>query len=92
MAKAVAAADTSKEDRTPPALAVDIRYRPGSVKNEQFREALARVKCVKEDRSWAGDANLWIGVYGSGETKPAEVTRALHDAGVKFRDPTMDVD
>ncbi len=88
IAKAVAAANTSKKEKCPPALFVILKYRPDSVKTEQLRKTLANVKGVAADKSWAGDANLWIGVDGSGQGKLSEITKALHDAGVKFRDPT----
>jgi hypothetical protein len=90
IAKAVAAANTSKKDRTPPALFVVIRYRPDSIKTEQLRTALAKVKGVHAEKSWAGDANIWVSVDDSGDGKLAEITRALHAAGVKFRDPITD--
>ena len=76
IAKAVAEANTSKKDRTPSALYVILRYRPDSVKNEQFRAVLAKVKGVRPDRSWAGDANLWVSVDGSGQGKLGDITRA----------------
>ena len=91
IAKAVAAANTSKKDRTTPGVFVILRYKPDSVNNEQLRAALAKVKGVQSDKSWAGDANLWISLDGSGQAKLGEITRALHAAGVKFRDPILDI-
>ena len=89
--KAAAAADTSKKKTSPP-LFVLIRYRPGSAKNEPFRAALAKVKGVRADTSWVGDANLWVNVDGSGQAKLAQITQALHGAGIKIKDPITDVD
>jgi hypothetical protein len=91
IARDVAAANTSKKERTPPALYLVFRYRPDSVKNEQLRMALARVKGVQADKSWAGDSNLWVRVDGSGQGKLADITRALHAARIKFRDPITDL-
>jgi hypothetical protein len=91
IAKAVSSANTSKKDRCPPALFVVFRYLPDSIKTEQLRAALAGVKGVHPEKSWAGDANLWVGIDGSGQGKLADITRALHDAGVKFRDPITDI-
>ena len=88
--KAVAAANTSKKERTPPALWLIIRYRPDSTNNEKLRAALAKVKGVQADKSWAGDRNLWVHVDGSGQGKLAEITRALHDARIPIRDPILD--
>lgn len=92
VARAVSAANTSRKDRCPPALFLILRYKPDSIKTEQLRTALAKVKGVRAEKSWAGDANLWVGVDGSGQAKLAEITSALHDAGVKFRDPITDSD
>jgi hypothetical protein len=89
--KAVASANTSKKEKCPPALFVILRYRPDSIKTEQLRAALGKVKGVRADKSWAGDANIWVGVDGSGEAKLAQITTALHAAGVKFRDPITDI-
>ena len=89
--KAVAAADTSKKDKCPPALFVILRYRPDSVKTDELRITLARVSGVRAEKSWAGDANLWVGVDDSGKARLAEITRALHGAGIKFRDPITDI-
>lgn len=91
IAKAVAAADTSKKETCPPRLFVIIRYLPGSAKNEQFREALAKVKGVQPEKSWVGDANLWIQVDDSGEGKLSEITKAIHGAGIKIKDPIIDI-
>lgn len=91
IAKAVAAADTSKKDKCPPALFVIVRYRADSTKNEPFRAALAKVKGVQPMKSWAGDANLWISVDASGDSKLAEITKAMHAAGIKFQDPISDI-
>jgi hypothetical protein len=87
IAKAIATANTSKKERNPPALFVIIRYRPDSTKNEPFRAALAKVKGVAPEKSWVGDANLWVSVDGSGQSKLAEIVRALHGAQIKFVDP-----
>ena len=91
LAKTVAAAETSKKDKCPPALFVILRYRPDSVKTEQLRTILAKVPGVRAEKSWAGDANLWVGVDDSGRARLAEITRALHGAGIKFRDPITDI-
>jgi hypothetical protein len=88
IAKAVAGANTSKKEKCPPALFVILKYKPDSIKTEELRKTLAKVKGVYADKSWAGDANLWVGVDGSGQAKLTEITKALHDASVKFRDPT----
>lgn len=88
--KAVAAADTSRKEQCPPALFVVLKYRPDSIKTDQLRTALARVKGVTADKSWAGDSNPWVGVDGSGRAKLADITAALHAANVKFRDPITD--
>jgi hypothetical protein len=90
MAKAVASANTSNKEKCPPALFVILKYRPDSVKTDKLRMVLAKVKGVHADKSWAGDSNLWISVDGSGQTKLAEITAALHAAEVKFRDPITD--
>ena len=87
IAKAVAAANTSKKERSAPALFLIIKYRPDSVKTDQLRTVLGKVKGVVAEKSWAGDANLWVSVDGSGQSKLAEITRALHQAEIKFRDP-----
>jgi hypothetical protein len=90
VAKAVAAANTAKKERSPPVLYLVIRYKPDSASNEQLRAALARVKGVRADQSWAGDANLWVQVDGSGQGKLIEITRALHAAKIPIRDPITD--
>ena len=89
VAKAVAA-PLSKKDR--PVLFLVLRYRPDSVKTEQLRAALAKVKGVNTEQSWAGDANLWVSVDNSGAARLAEITRALHEARVPIRDPILDTD
>jgi hypothetical protein len=90
VAKAVAAADTPKKEKVPSGLFAILRYKPDSVKTDDLRKTLARVKGVRADKSWAGDSNLWVAVDGSGQAKLAEITAALHAAGVKFRDPVTD--
>jgi hypothetical protein len=90
IAKAVAAADTSKKDKNPPSLFLILRYKPDGTNNEKLRAALTKVKSVHTEKSWAGDANLWVSIDGSGEGKLAEITQALHDAGIKIRDPITD--
>ncbi len=90
IAKAVAAASTSKKDKLPPTLFLVIRYKPGSTKNEPFRAALAKVKGVQADKSWAGDQNLWVSVDGSGQASLGEITRALHGANIPIRNPITD--
>lgn len=92
IAGAVSSAQTSKKDRCPPALFVVFRYLPDSIKTPQLRAAIGKVKGVRPDWSWAGDVNLWVSVDDSGQGKLAEITRALHDAGVKFRDPITDIE
>jgi hypothetical protein len=87
LAKAVSAANTSKKDKCPPELFLILRYRPDSTSNEAFRAALAKVKGVRPDESWAGDANLWVHVDGGGEARLADILQALHDARVRFTDP-----
>ena len=57
------------------------------MKTDELRKALAGVKGVQPAKSWAGDSNLWVALDGSGAAKLADITKALHDAGVKFRDP-----
>jgi hypothetical protein len=84
------AANTDQKKPLRPGLFVILRYRPDSVKNEPFRAALAKVKGVQPEKSWAGDANLWVSVDGSGQAKLGEITRALHGARIKFRDPITD--
>jgi hypothetical protein len=91
IAKSVSAANTSKKEKCPPALFVIVRYKPDSTTTEKLREALAKVKGVKPDKSWAGDINLWVGVDGSGDAKLADIIRALHAAGIKFKDPIADI-
>jgi hypothetical protein len=91
IAKAVSAANTSKKEKCPPALFVIVRYLPDSTTTEKLREALAKVKGVKPDKSWAGDSNLWVGVDGSGDAKLTEIMRALHTAGIKIKDPIADI-
>lgn len=88
IARAVAGANTSKKEKCPPSLFVILKYKPDSVKTDELRKMLAKVKGVHAEKSWAGDSNLWVGVDGSGQAKLGEITKALHDAGVKFRDPT----
>jgi len=90
IAKAVSAANTSKKDKCPSALFLIVRYKAGTVKNEQFKTALVKVKGVQAEKSWVGDANLWLSVDGSGDGKLAEVTKALHAAEIKFKDPLTD--
>jgi len=87
LAKAVSEANTSKKDKCPPELFLILRYRPESTSNEQFRAALTKVKGVRPDESWAGDANLWVHVDCGGEAKLADILQALHDARVTFTDP-----
>jgi hypothetical protein len=87
IAKAVASANTSSKEKCPPRLFVILRYLPDSVKTDALRKTLAPVKGVAAKESWAGDSNLWVAVDGSGAGKLADITKALHDAGVKFRDP-----
>jgi hypothetical protein len=87
LAKAVSSAKTSNKDKCPPELFLILRYRPDSTSNEPFRAALAKVKGVRPDESWAGDANLWVHVDGGGEARLADIIRALHDASVRFTDP-----
>jgi outer membrane protein assembly factor BamB len=90
IAKVVAAANTSKKERTPAALFLIIRYRPDSTNNEKLRAALAKVKGVQAEKSWAGDQNLWVNVDGSGQGKLVEIIRALHEARIPIRDPILD--
>jgi hypothetical protein len=90
LAKAVAAANTSKKERNPPALFLIIRYRPDSTNNEKLRAALAKVKGIQAEKSWAGDQNLWVSLDGSSESRLAEITRALHEARIPIRDPILD--
>jgi hypothetical protein len=91
IAKAVASANTSKKEKCPPALYVIIGYKPDSVKKEQLRTVLAKVKGVQADRSWPGDSNIWIRVDGSGQARLVQITTALHFAGIKIRDPIADI-
>jgi hypothetical protein len=88
----VAAANTSRKDRSPSAFYLIVRYRPDSTNDKQLRAALAKVKGVVADKSWAGDSNLWVSVDGSGQGKLAEITRALHEARIPIRDPILDTD
>jgi hypothetical protein len=89
VAKAVAGAKLSKNDN---GMYLFIRYRPESIDTKKLRAALTKVKGVSADKSWAGDANIWVHVDGSGHGKLAEITRAMHDAGAKFRDPITDIE
>jgi hypothetical protein len=91
IAKTVAAANTSKKEECPSALYVIIRYLPGSVKDDQLRAALAKVKGIRADKSWAGDSNLWVRVDDSGQARLGEIMRALHFAGIKIQDPITDI-
>jgi hypothetical protein len=92
IARAVAAAGTSRREQAPPALFLILKYRPDSVKTAELRSALAKVEGVHADRSWAGDANLWVSVDASGQARLADITRALHAASVRFRDPILDIE
>lgn len=89
VAKAIADSKLSKNDG---GLYLFMRYRPQSIDTQKLRAALAKVKGVQADKSWAGDANIWVHVDGSGLGKLADITRAMHDAGAKFRDPITDID
>jgi hypothetical protein len=55
-------------------------------------QALASASCAsgQADKSWAGDANHWVVVDGSGRAKLGEIPAALHAAGITFRDPITD--
>lgn len=90
MGKTVATAETSHREKAPPALFLIVKYKPDSIKNEPFREALAGVKGVLPAKSWAGDANLWVNIDGSGQARLADITKAMHAAAIKFRDPLTD--
>jgi hypothetical protein len=82
VAKAVAAAKLApKERKERPIVFLIVRYRPDSIKTEQLRAALAKVKGVSTEQSWAGDANLWVSVDNSGQARLAEI-----------RDPILDTD
>jgi hypothetical protein len=89
IARAVASAKLTRNDG---GLYLFMKYRPDSIDTKQLRAALAKVKGVTADKSWAGDANIWVHVDGSGQGKLAEITRAMHGAGAKFRDPITDID
>jgi hypothetical protein len=89
VAKAVAGAKLSKNDG---GMYLFLRYRPESIDTKNLRAALAKVKGVGANKSWAGDANIWVHVDGSGQGKLAEITRAMHGAGAKFRDPITDTE
>jgi hypothetical protein len=89
VAKAIVEAKLSKNDG---GLYLFMRYRPDSINTKDLRAALSKVKGVQPDKSWAGDANIWVHVDGSGLGKLAVITRAMHAAGAKFRDPITDID
>lgn len=89
VAKAVAEAKLSKNDG---GLYLFMRYQPKSIDTKQLRAALGKVKGVTAEKSWAGDANIWLHVDATGHGKLAEITRTLHGAGVKFRDPITDIE
>jgi len=89
VAKAIAGANLTKNDG---GLYLFMRYRPDSINTKQLRAALAKVKGVQADKSWAGDNNIWVHVDGSGLGKLGVITRAMHDAGAKFRDPITDIE
>jgi hypothetical protein len=89
LAKAIAGAKLSKNDN---GLYLFMPYRPASIDTKALRAALAKVKGVTADKSWAGDANIWVHVDGSGRGKLSEITRAMHGAGAKFRDPITDIE
>jgi hypothetical protein len=89
LAKAVVGAKLSKNDG---GLYLFMRYRPESIDTKKLRAALAKVKGVTADKSWAGDANIWVHVDGSGHGKLADITRAMHGAGAKFQDPITDIE
>jgi hypothetical protein len=91
IAKALAAANTSKMEIRPAALFLILRYKPDSTDNEKFREAIATVKGVRPDKSWVGDANIWVSVDASGAAKLADVLRVIHAAGIKIKDPIADI-
>lgn len=80
-------AELSKNDG---GLYLFMKYRPDSINTKQLRAALAQVKGVQSEKSWAGDANIWVHVDSSGQGKLGEITRAMHGAGIKFRDPITD--
>jgi hypothetical protein len=88
VAKAVAGAKLSKNDG---GLYLFMRYRPDSIDTKKLRAGLAKVKGVSAEKSWAGDNNIWVHVDGSGQGKLADITRAMHGAGAKFRDPITDI-
>ncbi|MBM3996769.1 MAG: hypothetical protein FJ303_21840 [Planctomycetes bacterium] len=88
LAKAVANAKLSKNDN---GLYLFMRYLPSSIDTKALRAALAKVKGVTANKSWAGDANIWVHVDGAGQGKLAEITRAMRGAGAKFRDPITDI-
>lgn len=89
LAKAIFGAKLSKNDN---GMYLFMPYRPASIDTKALRFALAKVKGVSAEKSWAGDANIWIHVDGSGQGKLAEITRAMHGAGAKFRDPITDLE
>ena len=91
IAKSLAAANTSKKELRPAALFIILRYKPDSTNNEKFREAIGIVKGVRPDKSWVGDANIWISVDDSGKAKLADVVRVIHAAGIKIKDPIADI-
>lgn len=92
VAKAVAAAKIAPKEGSPSAFYLIVRYRPDSTNDKKLRAALAKVKGVNAEASWAGDSNLWVSVDGSGQGKLAEITRALHEARIPIRDPILDAD
>jgi hypothetical protein len=89
IARTIAGAKLTKNDG---GLYLFMKYRPDSIDTKQLRAALGKVKGVRADKSWAGDANIWVHVDGSGQGKLAEIARAMHGAGAKFRDPITDID
>jgi hypothetical protein len=92
VAKAVAAAKLTPKERSPSAFYLIVRYRPDSTNDKKLRAALAKVNGVNAEASWAGDSNLWVSVDGSGQSKLAEITRALNEARIPIRDPILDTD
>lgn len=69
-----------------------IKYRPDSITTKELQKALTKVKGVLPEASWAGDHNIWVRVDASGQARLAEIIRAMHDAGIQFRDPITDTE
>jgi hypothetical protein len=94
IAKTVAAADTSKKEKRPPAMFVILRYRPDSVKTNQLRTILARVPASRPKGpgpATPSSGSAWTAPAGPGSPRsPARCMGPGSSSGTRSRTPGTD--